>query len=132
MAAVDTAQPGEDDNETSSIQDWMEENGFNLRQDTYATLQEEGFETTDHLKRIKSTEIMEFFKGIGIKSVDRFALREAREKLESPEKKNFVDPEEIKIIKSIDLKIKTFQNNINEIISKEKNINNEKKKEYNN
>ena len=42
---VDTSEGGERNDAPSSIEVWMNENGFKLLNDTYIKLQEGGFET---------------------------------------------------------------------------------------
>ena len=75
---------------------------------------------------MKSSEIVETAKELNIRVVDRFALKRARDKL--GEKKNFIDPQELAIINSIDLKLTSFQDKANNLNITQKNIENEKQR----
>eukprot|EP01084_Bolivina_argentea_P103213 184906_1 len=123
----DTTQDGEGtENNPKSIEAWMKKNSFNVSRDTYNKLKEEGFDTIDDLKAISLSEIVDAAKQFGIKGVDRYVLKRAREAL--GDMKFFVDPEEQAIIQSINLKINSFENEINNVNEKEKNLQHEKKR----
>eukprot|EP01084_Bolivina_argentea_P053707 98555_1 len=120
---IDTNHIGESDNTNAqTIASWMHNHGFKLAQDTYNKLSSAGFKTIEDFKLMKSSEIVDAATRMNIMLVDQFALKRARDELGN--KKNFVDPEELAIINSIDLKIKVFEDQLNNLTSKEKNIQN--------
>eukprot|EP01084_Bolivina_argentea_P053706 98552_1 len=120
---IDTNHIGESGNTNpQSIASWMQKHGFKLAQDTYNKLSSAGFKTIEDFKLMKSSEIVDAATRMNIMLVDQFALKRARDELGN--KKNFVDPEELAIINSIDLKIKVFEDQLNNLTSKEKNIQN--------
>eukprot|EP01084_Bolivina_argentea_P090016 162272_1 len=125
MAQLEGDDTGNADT-TSDIKAWMVQNGFNLLDDTYSKLQQNGFTKVNDLRACKPSEMTEYVKPhtMNIKLVDRSKLIRAIEKLSN--KKHFVDPQELNILSSIELKTKQFKNNRNHLMNKQQIIQQQK------
>eukprot|EP01083_Nonionella_stella_P022458 62113_1 len=145
MSQIATACTGEGnasdvDQDSLSIKAWMTQHKMLLRDEIYAALSDEGIITIGHMKQCTMQDMNEFislanqrdeFQGNKkIKLLEKRKLKKTYETVTAfdPHKKHFIDPEELSIFKSIDLKIKTFEDMLKNLESKEVVIKQQKEK----